>query len=292
MKRCVLGALLALGCGSSESDKGEPAPRDPQSDPRAAEWARWPMPNPAVAALPNPQRYAIDGGEVTDEVTGLVWQKEAEQGGRGFAFDEAPGLCAAHGGDWRLPTAIELVSLIDFTQPSPTIAPELGSPLQYFWTSTLLAGDASRAWTVYFGDGHSSDGTTAARDSVRCVREAPAPLPASRYEVVAGTIRDTLTGLLWRERASSRPLDFSAAAAECASLSFRVPSMKELQTLVDRTRVRPSIDASFFPETPSEAFWTSSLVADEPELGWSVSFELGRSDRSDVSSEFWVRCVR
>ena len=87
-------------------------------------------------------------------------------------------------------------------------------------------------------------------------------------------------------------LDFSAATAECASLGFRVPSMKELQTLVDRMRVRPSIDADFFPGTPSDAFWTSSLVADNPELGWSVSFELGRSDQSDVSSEFWVRCVR
>jgi hypothetical protein len=290
VSRFVLGSLLALGCGSSESHPAEPL--DPAASPEIAEWARWPMPNPAAAALPHPQRYAIDGGEVTDEVTGLVWRKEAEQGGRGFAFDEAPGLCAAHGSDWRLPTAIELVSLIDFTRPSPTIAPEVGSPLQYFWSSTLLAGDASRAWTVYFGDGHSSDGTTTARDSVRCVREPPGPLPSSRYEVVAGTVQDTLTGLLWRERASSQRLDFSAATAECANLGFRVPSMKELQTLVDRLRVRPSIDADFFPETPSEAFWTSSLVADNPALGWSVSFELGRSDQSSVFSEFWVRCVR
>ena len=120
MKGFVLGCLLALGC--SDSNNPEPAPLEPAVNPHTAEWARWPMPNPAAAALPNPHRYAIDGNEVTDEVTGLVWQKEAERGGRGFAFEEAPGLCEAHGSDWRLPTAIELISLIDFTQSGPTIA--------------------------------------------------------------------------------------------------------------------------------------------------------------------------
>jgi hypothetical protein len=250
------------------------------------------MPNPASAALPNPQRYSLDGDRITDEVTGLVWQRDAEQGGRGIAFEGASTLCEAHGEAWRLPTAIELISLIDFTQPSPTVAPDVGSPLQYFWSSTLLAGDPSRAWTVYFGDGHSSDGTITARDSVRCVREPEPQAPTRHYEVVAGTIRDTLTGLLWRERHASEKYDFAGASSHCATLGFRVPSMKELQTLVDRTRVRPSIDARFFPDTPSEPFWSSSLVADNPELAWSVSFELGRSEQTAVGSEFYVRCVR
>lgn len=291
VKWLVLGALAALGSACSEPaeshDKAGAA-----ENPAAREWARWPMPNPASDALPNPQSYTLGDGEVTDQVTGLVWQHEAEQGGRGVTFEEAHDLCSTHGDSWRLPTAIELVSLIDFTQSSPTIAPEVGSPLQYFWTSTLLAGDESRAWTVYFGDGHSSDGTITARDSVRCVSEAAAPLPERRYEVVAGTVRDTLTGLLWRERPAPEKYDFAGATALCATLGLRVPSMKELQTLVDRLRVRPSIDADFFPDTPSEPFWSSSLVADNPDLGWSVSFELGRSDQSSVTSEFSVRCVR
>ncbi len=250
------------------------------------------MPNPASDALPNPQRYSLDGERITDEVTGLVWQRDAEQGGRGIAFEDAPALCEAHGEGWRLPTAIELISLIDFTQPSPTIAPELGSPLQYFWSSTLLAGDPSRAWTVYFGDGHSSDGTIAARDSVRCVRDVRSSRPSFRYERADAEVRDTLTGLVWQAPYAEEKLDFAAAGRHCAALGARVPSMKELQTLVNRMQVRPSIDGEFFPDTASEAFWTSSLVADNPELAWSVSFELGRSDQTAIGSEFYVRCVR
>jgi len=287
----AIGALSALGCGSSGSD-GAPRPEAPGAVADSTEWARWPMPNPASAALPNPQRYSTQGDEITDEVTGLVWWKEAEQGGRGVPFDEARALCDAHGEAWRLPTAIELVSLIDFTRASPTIAPEVGSPLQYFWTSTLLAGDPSRAWTVYFGDGHSSDGTIAARDSVRCVREPEPTSPPWRYEPAPLGVRDALTGLEWERPSAPAKLDFASAQARCEGLGARVPSMKELQTLVDRGRVSPSIDLGHFPETPSEPFWTSSLVAENPDLAWSVSFELGRSEQSSVTSEFSVRCAR
>ncbi|MDQ2646693.1 MAG: DUF1566 domain-containing protein [Myxococcota bacterium] len=290
VKWAALAALLALGCSDSREFPRDPL--DPSADPAAREWARWPMPNPASEALPNPQRYTLDDERITDDVTGLVWQRDAEQGGRGIAFEEASTLCEAHGELWRLPTAIELVSLIDFTEPSPTIAPEVGSPLQYFWSSSLLAGDPSRAWTVYFGDGHSSDGTIAARDSVRCVRDVRSGPPSFRYEQADAAVRDTLTGLVWQQPYAGENLDFAAAEGHCAALGARVPSMKELQTLVDRMQVRPSIDGEFFPDTASEAFWTSSRVAGNPELAWSVSFELGRSDQTAIGSEFYVRCVR
>jgi hypothetical protein len=291
VKWLVLAALSALACSSSESDGAPPEPPDIVAD--STEWARWPMPNPASADLPNPQRYSITGDEIRDDVTRLVWWKEAEQGGRAVSFDEAQPLCEGHGDGWRLPTAIELVSLIDFTQTSPTIASEVGSPLQYFWTSSLLAGDSTRAWTVYFGDGHSSDGTITARDSVRCVREPARETPTSRYERDSSFgVNDVLTGLVWEEPSSFLELDFAGAEAYCAELGARVPSMKELQTLVDRGRVSPSIDVDRFPDTPSAPFWTSSLVAGNPDLAWSVSFELGRSDQSGVTSEFSVRCVR
>lgn len=291
MKWLVLGALLGLACSSAQSDGAPPEPPEPVQD--STEWARWPMPNPASAALPNPHRYTFAGDETRDDVTRLVWWREAEQGGRGVSFDEAQTLCDGHGDGWRLPTAIELVSLIDFTQPSPTIAPEVGSPLQYFWTSSLLAGDPTRAWTVYFGDGHSSDGTISARDSVRCVREPEPRSPSWRYEPDPSFgMRDVLTGLSWEEPISFVELDFAGAADHCGERGGRVPSMKELQTLVDRGRVSPSIDVGTFPDTPNAPFWSSSRVADNPDLGWSVSFELGRSEQSAVTSEFSVRCVR
>src|SRR5262245_47322161 len=41
-------------------------------------WGDWPMPNPAGSGLPHPASYTWDasGQQVTDNVTGLVWQRE------------------------------------------------------------------------------------------------------------------------------------------------------------------------------------------------------------------------
>ena len=146
---------------------------------------------------------------------------------------------------------------------------------------------------MYFGDGHTSDGTNTSNDRVRCVRGS-LEAQSRHYESVDGAVLDRETGLVWQALASDTRFDFAGAGAHCASLGqgFRAPSMKELQTLVDRTRVRPSIDERVFSATEQTAYWTSSGVHDNPALAWVVSFELGRSDMLEVSEQFPVRCVR
>jgi hypothetical protein len=255
------------------------------------------MPNPADAGLPNPAQYMPSPSElgngsewVLDRLTGLLWSKTVD--GRLFGFEGAAAHCAAMGEGYRLPTAIELISLVDYTRPSPTIDPALGSPLDYFWSSSLLAGDPARAWLVYFGDGHSSDGTITAKDRVRCVTKKSNAALHQHYDALPdGEVTDHFTRLTWQPL-SFEKRDFAGAAAYCIELGYRAPSMKELQTLVDRRRVRPSIDEEAFPETPFEPFWTSSAVYDDPDLGWTVSFELGRSEAESVDVEHYVRCVR
>src|SRR5262249_6415642 len=42
-------------------------------------WARWPMPNPPITGLPNPQSYETSTpGIVLDKLTGLMWERTVD----------------------------------------------------------------------------------------------------------------------------------------------------------------------------------------------------------------------
>jgi hypothetical protein len=119
---------------------------------------------------PSP-RFADNGdGTVTDNLTKLVWLKNANCfSARTWtqALSDANGL--AHGscgltdgssaGDWRLPNVRELQSLIDYSQYNRALPS--GHPftdVQFFdyWTSSTVANDKSYAWTVPLDDGYVS----------------------------------------------------------------------------------------------------------------------------------------
>ena len=139
------------------------------------EWARWKMPNPATEKLPNPSSYDTGTpGIVRDKVTGLIWQHPVDP--NSYTWADAGAYCAhlgLDGGGWRLPTKVELYSLIDHTQPSqidPVAFPN--SPAEVFWSSSLLAGNLYNAWNVNFYNAYSTAGYSVVGDTfrVRCVR--------------------------------------------------------------------------------------------------------------------------
>ena len=73
---------------------------------------------------------------------------------------------------------------------------------------------------------------------------------------------------------------------------WRVPSAEELQSIIDRTRVEPSINSYAFPNTPSEWFWSSSAYAGGSSYSWIVDFGYGYvfSDARTIANA--VRLVR
>jgi hypothetical protein len=145
----------------------------------ASPWAMWKMPNPASAALPNPASYTdLGDGTVRDNVTCLNWQRDVPAGT--YAWSEAGEYCAGlslAGSGWRLPTRIELVSLVDFTKgdPLPTIDTTAfpDTPAEVFWSSSLAADTSSGttyAWYVYFFSGATSAYELPIKSRARCVR--------------------------------------------------------------------------------------------------------------------------
>jgi hypothetical protein len=86
---------------------------------------------------------------------------------------------------------------------------------------------------------------------VRCVQSADGTGEPG-YQIADGQVTDPATGLIWQQAPSATTMPASAAPSYCATLdlgghSWRLPSIKELATLVDEDRVSPAIDVSAFP---------------------------------------------
>ena len=131
---------------------------------------------------------------------------------------------------------------------------------------------------------------------------ARADAPAGRYTIANGTVYDTKTKLTWQQAGSAGKSCWECAANYCSSLGggWHLPTMKELQTLVDYSRSNPSIDPTAFPSTPAERFWSSTTAAEyvstEWPKAWTVDFYSGGTQSFEVAIEvgyeFYARCVR
>jgi hypothetical protein len=112
-----------------------------------------------------------------------------------------------------------------------------------------------------------------------------------------GTVRDNRDGAVWQQAVPAGFYTQAGAIAYCASLAldgggWRLPTKDELLSIVDTTRVNPSIDPTYFPATPSDFFWSSSSVAGSPSLGWYVSFDGGAANDLVATESAHARCVR
>ena len=303
---CALGALSVAGCRDGRFDRlADSGPASPSGTIFASEnWAIWPMPN-AARGLPHAQSFdAQSSGVVLDRVTGLSWQQhpDAQQ----LTFADATQHCAALSlagfDDWRLPSRLELISILDTTrtQPSINVAAFPDTPSDWFWSSTPSASDAQSAWYLYFYFGYPKTDLVSNRFSVRCVRTAEPkhPPPTAHYDVKPDTVRDLGTGLTWQRAVPESLLAFDSAQAYCADLAlagksgWRVPSLPELLTLIDeRAKDPPMIDRLAFPDTPGEAFWSSSYFGGVAGQSWQVYFDHGHGLYGLPSTPFRVRCV-
>jgi hypothetical protein len=128
------------------------------------------------------------------------------------------------------------------------------------------------------------------------VRGAYTP-PTPRYAYDAEVVLDHATGLAW-QRGHLGPLGWLDALASCESLSlaghqdWRLPTLKETQTLVDDRRLQPSIDVVAFPGTPSEWFWSSTPIQYPPDEGWATSYTDGYASIHAFTELHLFRCVR
>ena len=149
--------------------------------------------------------FVVNGdGTVTDNRTGLIWQRATAPGSYTWqqALAYADTLELAGHSDWRLPDRNELQSIVDYSRFSPTIDTSVFlDTSSSYWTSTNDVTNAYSAWNVSFGTGTVAPGYKGNNAyKVRVVRFVPLPRDVIVLEVnpLAGLINTqtsvTITG--------------------------------------------------------------------------------------------------
>ena len=119
------------------------------------------------------------------------------------------------------------------------------------------------------------------------------------YVVTEDVVVSTTTRRTWQRAVPATSYTWQEAQTYCGSLSlpgypsgWRVPTRIELASIVDYTKLEPTIDTAVFPGTPSESFWSSSLYASDSSGAWYVNFVVGDVYYDSVEVILRVRCVR
>ena len=225
----------------------------------------------------------------------MIWQKahNATKVTQVSAAATCSGLTLGGESDWRLPTIKELFSLADFRGrvggsffihgsfdfAMPTSGGLSGSH-QYkmmgqTWSATLRPDQASTAYFFNFLDGHiksSNIDRSTQTHFYRCVRGASGVFENELVKNGDGTVTDNATGLVWQGAAATSGgksrFTWQEALAVCEGLTlggksdWRLPDIKELQSIVDYTQADTSLDTRVFTSGVTSGtsgfFWSST----------------------------------
>lgn len=201
-------------------------------------------------------------GTVTDTQTGLMWQKvDAGEMTWASAVANSPAQTTGGYSDWRLPTPAELFSIFNHNNnPALDLAkfPNTNNA-EYWWTSDIYGADATKVWCTNAGGGLGPKPVTetiSAGGTLRyCARYVRGGKPNNGHNYQYngdGTITDLDTGLMWTQLPAA-PMNWNAALNYAENLSlggyndWRLPNVKELQTLTDITLATASSTAGIKP---------------------------------------------
>ena len=119
-----------------------------------------------------------------------------------------------------------------------------------------------------------------------------------------GTVTDTCTGLMWQQETAPVMFTWQAALDHCEddlSLAgyedWRLPNIRELQSIVDYSRFGPAIDPTFIALT-SPGYWSSTTNAIRPNEAWTLGFNCGNvlnfpdADKVNLRHVRAVRTIR
>ena len=262
----------------------------------------------------NVPSYTDNGdGTVTGNVTGLMWTQAIST--YAMPWSDASSYCKSlnTGGytDWRLPTVKELWSIRDFSQGFPWVDTDYfylvgdGSVLaeHHSWTSNPYLVESEYQNEQVIGDpafvvndwtGHIK--AMSGKRFVRCVRGNTSYGINDFVDNGDDTVTDNATGLMWSKDDSGVAMNWEEALAyaENATIAgyddWRLPSIKELQSIADYSGVFPAMDTSVFnlteitnivydPQTGEQIdtqvnypfYWSSTSNPLDPTVAWFLA---------------------
>ncbi|CAK0754286.1 conserved exported hypothetical protein [Gammaproteobacteria bacterium] len=284
-----------------------------------------------MTAIATPSYTVNNDGTVTDSTTGLTWKRCAEGqtwtgttctgSATAYTWDQANARTSTFAGysDWRLPNIRELQTIVDRTVYSPAIDRTVfpNAPESNCWSASALAGYSNDAWSVDFGNGYAGSNSKNHSFPVRLVRGGQSfsllglSRPSTDYsDNGGGTVVHTPTGLIWKRCSEGQTWTGSTCSGDATTYTWdeavtltgsfaghddwRVPTEEELISLVDYT-IRypgPTINNTWFPNTPASYFWSASADANVSASAWFVHFDYGYAHNLYKFVSFQVRLVR
>lgn len=258
-----------------------------------------------------PPTYSIHGnGTVTDSVTGLMWMS-ADGGEMTFenARIYADTLTFAGYNDWRLPTGMELFSIQHHQHSNPALDPAAFAQgtAEYWWSGETQINDTTKVWVTNAGGGfgnHRRTETISAggtkRFHARAVRQVipPVQLTVRFTDNGDGTVTDQLTDLIWQTVPYSDSLTWEQALNYADTLSlagetdWRLPNIKELQSVTDLRHYNPSFDTAFFSIPSQGRYWSSTTLQNQPLQAWYLDVRFGITTYAVKTNRNLLLCVR
>ncbi|WP_434036187.1 DUF1566 domain-containing protein [Formosa sp. 4Alg 33] len=222
----------------------------------------------------NQPSYTDNGdGTITDNVTGLMWEKDmGEKMSFEASFAKAQNSNLGGHSDWRVPTIKELYSLILFTgQVKGAKSGKLFIDTHYFnqplgntnigereidaqtWSSTAYVGLTMNGDKTIFGvnfvdgriKGYPKFNKRKNSENTMYFRMVRGNTDYGKNNFIDngdGTVSDYATGLMWQKSDDGKGRDWEASLAYSEHLElaghtdWRLPNAKELQSIVDYSR--------------------------------------------------------
>jgi hypothetical protein len=110
---------------------------------------------------------------------------------------------------------------------------------------------------------------------------------------------DKSTSLIWQDHQDNEDLSITYYQSEnyCANLvvgkyrNFRIPTLIELQSIVDYKNHDPAIKKDF-DYVSTEFYWSTTPFADDKKIVWLIHFKKGERTVKDMHYDRHIRCVQ
>lgn len=133
--------------------------------------------------------------------------------------------------------------------------------------------------------------------------------PDSRYQLLNSDteVKDTQTGLIWQRCSLGQTWSSTSCTGTATTYNWtnalqtaknrgnnwRVPNIKELDSLVEEACYNAAINETFFPATQTgDYYWSSSPDAYSGRISWVVYFGNGTDYYALKDVSYYVRLVR
>jgi len=244
-------------------------------------------------------------------LSGWLWEHAPAEGEGGGAGNNPVGNGDVNGdGGIDISDASSLLNFLFLGGPAPLPCPLSGAGRRLPDTGQTQCFDCSGQPTECFdctGQPRTCEGFQGNFLTLQdAFQRTGCPNDASRFTLNGDdTVTDNCTGLQWErftdrdEDGLAEPFTWCGALDFCLNLSFaghddwRLPNVRELESIMDYGRSNPAADPVFrFTTDQFTQYWTSTTTLGDPRLAYFINFTIADVTRAEKCAGLSVRAVR